>query len=286
MLTVYIEKANFLSSDIQKGGWDPKKILEYEELQSQLIRSGAGPVDYCYRDSKSKLSIPMREFHYMHTSELWNISNRSNSTTTSKALNYLLNAEHRDLKTLNPLTCIWLRFPNLSPLHPWRQIKTDAFTSAYHTVIFINYLWLLSSHLLFQEIRHTLNSERSNFRKKMSKEGSALRAGVVTGLSGLSEKKYNQFFQAHIPKTFRRCGIHLFCKEKHIKEEVERRLTEMQDSEIKFNIAKGLIPPPFNVWGATNTIKAQMWNNLPQEERDRWDEQAKKQSLDEVDLER
>jgi hypothetical protein len=109
-------------------------ILEYEKLQRQLIRSGYGPSEYCYRDSKSKLSMAMREFHFIQTKGLWDVTKPPTSSETSQALNYLFNVQHRSLSTLNPANCFWLRFPTFSPLLPWRQIQTEGFATAYQKV--------------------------------------------------------------------------------------------------------------------------------------------------------
>jgi hypothetical protein len=105
-------------------------IREYENA---LLRGFPEVVqNYMERPTDTALSRTHRRMLYAHTSQIWNEEAKKHPQKTGRAWDNFMHPA--DLCLATPLNCPALRFPSMSMLMPFREIKTTSMRKAYEKV--------------------------------------------------------------------------------------------------------------------------------------------------------
>jgi hypothetical protein len=109
------------------GGWDGDKLNEDEyEICKELYRLLVGPdktddgFDLLVSDSKQRLDVYVRRFMFIHLCELYLVETANKLTKSKEDRNFFYFPVLDGCSVTNN---IYLRFPDLSPLFPSRQIE-------------------------------------------------------------------------------------------------------------------------------------------------------------------
>jgi hypothetical protein len=105
---------------LENSKWNYEEIIQYEQEQKETMDKAV--LEDVAKSSTMKLDVDIRVWIYIQSRQLWRLRTKAQRTVTTDVVEPLINPD--DLTEATPYNCFFLRFPDYSPVFPFRDIKT------------------------------------------------------------------------------------------------------------------------------------------------------------------
>jgi hypothetical protein len=254
---------------IGAGGWKYDEVLAWQEVLANAISEPLK--SWATKTSKQSLDAHTRQFLFILTYPLWQPKHsRPNNTETKKCLDSVFYPQK--LTNATPYNNLWLRFPDLAPTFPWRQLTTSN-TYKRHTDVSFTLQCRVFYKPLLQGIRHKISGAKSNQLKAMGVEMNPLIAELNKGTK--TNKKEDALLAAILGSDRRAVGFRAYTSTEDFISRQGSLLEEREKQRKAAAATAGIEYQPESYFTALQAVKNAEWSHLTDKEKNQWRKYAK-----------